>query len=299
MKGSENARMEEGNGYLKEADKLWKPDWDNACPLYEKAAVCFKNAKAYDRAKYAYKRAAETYHGMKLYGFQLKRMKLIPSRSGGAAKSLEEAAKMATLEKSLTEAVELYKEASSLQRENGAHDRAAEILIVAAKAIEETDDGGDIAIQLAKDAIDIYETEDRFLYAGTAFKYAVSVSLMNKQIDEAISILEKQAESNIKLNRDPDLFKTHLSLIVIHLHRDDTVSANKVYQEAIQNAGFDRSAEGQAAGALIDAFESGDQKQVKAITSKQVFTFLDNQVAKLAIHMKASAVSKGGDDDLI
>lgn len=60
-------------------------------------------------------------------------MKLIPSRSGGAAKSLEEAAKMATLEKSLTEAVELYKEASSLQRENGAHDRAAEILIVAAK----------------------------------------------------------------------------------------------------------------------------------------------------------------------
>lgn len=45
-----------------------------------------------------------------------------------------------------------------------------------------------------------------------------------------------------------------------------------------RNGGFERSQEGLVAGMIMDAYEAADQEKMKAATSKQVITFLDNQV---------------------
>lgn len=55
--------------------------------------------------------------------------------------------------------------------------------------------------------------------------------------------------------------------------------------ECIRNGGFDRSPEGSAAGLVMDAYEQADQNKMKEVTSKQIFTFLDNQVI---IYIKSS-----------
>jgi len=270
-------KLEEGNGYLKEADKLvkttmfrWKPDWDNAQPLYEKAATCFKTAKIYDKAKYAYKKSAECFVGMKL--------------DTNGAKNLEEAGNMAKEEKSIIEAAELYKQASNLMRANGNTDRAADTLVKAAKAIEDSDE--DFAISLVKEAINVYEADDKIIYATQTFKYAISLTLINKKYVEALEFLHMQAEAAIKLNRESDLFKMHLSMIIVNLHLNNYKQAEDVYSDAIQNGGFSRSAEGVVSGLIMDSYQQADQQKMKDATSKQIVTFLDNQVAKLAINLK-------------
>lgn len=46
--------------------------------------------------------------------------------------------------------------------------------------------------------------------------------------------MNTQAEAAVKLNREPDMFKMHLSMIILYLHQQDHPAAQRVYQEATQ-----------------------------------------------------------------
>jgi len=60
-------KLKEGRKFLKEAEKLcapsllqlrFKPDWSQACPLFERAAASFRAAQAWDSAISALERVA-------------------------------------------------------------------------------------------------------------------------------------------------------------------------------------------------------------------------------------------------
>jgi len=272
-------KLQEADQQIKEADKLskktltrWKPDWDGAAVLYEKAANNYKNAKAYEQAKQAFKKASNAQYQISIYYT--------------AAKHLDSAATMAKEQKQLEEATTLYEKASMIYRENGSGFNAADNLAKAAKIIEPVN--VDKAMDYLKQACELYELEDKEHYSGDTFKIAISLFLRNKKYGETVELLKNQARVFGKLNQPHDLHKCYLSMIVVYLYCDDSVAASNLYKEFIEIPGFAGSQEGIASADLLDAYESGNAETLKAITNKQIFNFLDNQICKIARAMTIS-----------
>lgn len=273
-------KLLEAEQQIKEADKLstktllrWKPDWEAASVLYEKAGTNFKNAKSYEKAKDAFKKASNAQYQMDLVHT--------------AAKHLETAAGMAKELKQVEEGATLYEKASLLYRENGSGFNAAENLAKAAKLIEPAN--VDKAMEYLKQACEVFELEDKEHYSGDTFKIAISLFLRNKKYADCVELMKNQSRIFTKLNQLHDLHKGYLSIIVIHLYCDDFVAANNLYSQYCEEAPqFMQSQEGVAAGELLDAFEKRNADFLKAVTNKQLFTFLDNQITKIARSMTIS-----------
>lgn len=266
-------KLQEADKQMKEADKFttktltrWKPDWDSAAVLYEKAANNYKNAKAYEQAKQAFKKASNAQYQMNI---------LYTS-----AKHLDSAAAMAKEQKQIEEATELYEKASMVYRENGSGASAADNLAKAAKLIEPI--SIEKAMDYLKQACELYELEDKEHYSGETFKIAISLFLRNKKFADTIELLKNQARVFGKLNQTHDINKCYLSIIVVYLFCDDAVAASKEYTQFIEVNTFPMSQEGIAASELLDAYESCNAEALKAVTNKQIFNFLDNQVTKIA-----------------
>jgi len=275
----EGAKLQEADQQMKEGDKLasktftrWKPDWDGAAVLYEKAATNYRNAKAYEQAKAAFKKASNAqYQNNIIYT---------------AAKHLESAANIAKDQKLLEEAAELYAKASHTYRENGSGSVAAENLSKAAKTIEPV--SLEKSMEYLKQACELFELEDKEHYSGETFKTAISLFLRNKKYADTLELLANQARVFKKLNQPHDLHKNFLSRIVIYLYCDDFVAANNLYQEFVQEPGFSSSQENFVALELLDAYEQRNDEALKKVTNKQIFNFLDNQVTKIARAMTIS-----------
>jgi len=195
------------------------------------------------------------------------------------AKNLDAAGEMAKSDKSKEEAVSLFQKAGALYLENSQPDKAAETLVKAAKMLEDSDPAK--ASQIIGEACSIFESEDREIFAPNTFRYAISLAIKNEQYDQALDLLARLGKINLKLNQMNDLAKAHLTTIIIHLKREDSVSADRVYQE-FMSQGFSSSSEAKAAGELLDAMEKGSDEELKKVLAKQVFTFLDNQTIKLS-----------------
>eukprot|EP01114_Cavostelium_apophysatum_P015201 TRINITY_DN409_c0_g1_i1.p1 TRINITY_DN409_c0_g1~~TRINITY_DN409_c0_g1_i1.p1 ORF type:complete len:312 (-),score=62.55 TRINITY_DN409_c0_g1_i1:58-993(-) len=270
------SKIAEAEQLVKEGDKLttkgilrWKADWDGAVSLYEKAATNFKNAKENTRAKNAYKKAATCYENLN-----------IPFSAG---KNLDNAGDMAKVDRDNDEAVQLWEQAAAFYSENASPDKAAETLIKAAKVIE--DSNAEKCMQLVGDACSIFEVEEREQFAPNTFKYAIGVAIKQNKFDQALEYLGRLGKIHTKLKQTHDMPKIHLSAIIIHLKRDDYVSADRVYQEFISTGGMS-SPEVKVAAELLEAYEKADAEALKTCLGRQAFTFLDNNVAKLSRSLK-------------
>jgi len=256
----------------------WKPDWDGACGLYEKAGNCYKNAKTYDKAKDAYKKAANAFN-----------------QSGitfSAAKNMELAAGMAKEAKNVEEAADLYEQASMLYREQSGSEKAAENLEKAAKLLEDKD--ADKAVQLIVQACDIFVDDEKEHFSSQTFKYATALALRLQKYEIVLDLLKKRIGIHEKLNQAHDVYKMYLSSIIVNLFIDDYVAADRVYQEAIVSGGFSSGPEAKVAQELLDAYEKTNNEALQKIIGAQAITFLDNEIAKLA---KSLSV-KGGVSEL-
>lgn len=107
----------------------------------------------------------------------------------------------------------------------------------------------DKAVQLSMYACSIFEEDDREQFASQTFRYSISLLLKNNRwvtcklkwsvdvihrIDEAIDLVKRLGSIHEKLKQDHDVHKIHLSVVIIHLHRDDYVAADKTYQDAME-----------------------------------------------------------------
>jgi len=185
---------------------------------------------------------------------------------------------MAKADKEKEEAVKYYEQAAQLFREDGKPDNAAETLVKAAKLIEDKDP--EKACVLAEEACSVFEAEDREIFAPNTFKYAVNLILKQDNLEKALDLYGRLARINMHLNQTMDLSKTYLSMIIIHIKRNDSVSAERVYQDMMVQG--PTSNEGRVASELLQAWEKGTQEEMKAVLAKQTFTFLDQQIMKLS-----------------
>jgi len=257
-------RNAEGDNLTKEGDKLitktlfkWKPDYDTAGPIFERAGNAYKNAQNHYGAKEAFKKAAKCFIQSELDFL--------------AAKSLESAGLMAKEMKNDDEAVQLLEESVTHYRVCGNGDKAAELLVKAARWLEADD--ADKAIEFCKNAIEVFEVDEKDQFSGNAYKYAIGLCIKQGRTEQAIRFISKQADIHGKLHHETDEFKSWLSLIILHLSRDDYAAAEKGFQDYIATAGFATSSEGKASAELLDAYEKRNPEALKKCVAKQVFTF--------------------------
>ncbi|GCC27533.1 hypothetical protein chiPu_0005958 [Chiloscyllium punctatum] len=233
-------------GFLK-----WKPDYDSAASEYAKAAVAFKNAKQYDQAKDAYLREAESHQNNRAFFH--------------AAKAYEQAGMMLKEMQKLPEAVQFIEKASMMFVESGTPDTAAMSLDRAGKLIEN--------INLEK-AVDLYQQ------AASVFE------VMMTMLDEAAASLQKEKNMYKEIENYPTCFKKTIAQVLVHLHRNDYVAADKCVRESYSLPGFNGSEDCSALEQLLEGFDQQDQDQVSAICNSPLFKYMDNDYAKLSLSLR-------------
>mmetsp|Transcript_32884 Transcript_32884/g.82966 ORF Transcript_32884/g.82966 Transcript_32884/m.82966 type:complete len:310 (-) Transcript_32884:158-1087(-) len=256
------------------------PEWDLAAQCYQQAAQIFRSppVKAFPRAVDAFEKAAHAHLKNKS-----------PYNAGvcydNAGNTLRDNGGM-------DQCGALYKQASQYYHESDNIEKAAESCIKAAKATTDTDPDG--SIKLFIEAIELYEGADKHIFIADTWRSCLSLMLKNQKMDSAIQLLEKMQRIFVKLEQTEYLRKAQLSVIILKLSKGDPVAASAA-REDYEESEFSFTKEGDAASHLIEAFEEGDVDRVSELVKTQIFTLLENQVARAAAKLPAVCKDVAGD----
>ncbi|XP_042188092.1 N-ethylmaleimide-sensitive factor attachment protein, gamma b isoform X2 [Callorhinchus milii] len=255
---------------LKTSFMKWKPDYDSAASEYAKAAVAFKNAKQYDQAKDAYLREAESHQNNRAFFH--------------AAKAYEQAGMMLKEMQQLGEAVLLIEKASMMFIENGTPDTAAMALDRAGKLIENVNLNK--AVELYQQAASVFENEERLRQSVELLGKVSRLLVRSRRLDEAAVSLLKEKNMYKEIENYPTCFKKTIAQVLVQLHRNDYVAADKCVRESYSIPGFNGSEDAIALEQLLEGFDEQDQDQVSAICNSPLFKYMDNDYAKLALSLR-------------
>jgi len=249
----------------------WKPDWDSAAAEYERAAACFRVAKAMPRAIDAFVRASQAHANLDS-GFFM------------AAKHLESAAFIARDLKEAPKAADLYERASQLHQQDGRPDAAAEALMKGARVLEAVDagSGADLAVR-ACGILEGEEDERVLRVCVETFKQAVALLLRQQQWDKAAGLLHKQSSIHGVLGQPHGVARCQLSALGARRAADQFAAAEADNDKALAAAnGWAGSDEAALAETLLGAFSAQDEDGVAKAVGDQLFNHLENQVTHVA-----------------
>uniref|UniRef100_A0A8C9TRL2 Gamma-soluble NSF attachment protein n=1 Tax=Scleropages formosus TaxID=113540 RepID=A0A8C9TRL2_SCLFO len=286
--------------HLKTSFMKWKPDYDSAASEYAKAAVAFKNAKQLEQAKDAYLKEAECHTNNRALFH--------------AAKALEQAGMMLKDMQRMPEAIQYIEKASTMYVENGTPDTAAMALDRAGKLIEPVD--LDKAVHLYQQAASVFENEDRLRQAAELLgkasrllvrlrRYNVHTPLITMvlwvffpvlvssgfpmtmfvRFDEAAVSLQKEKNMYKEIENYPTCFKKTIAQVLVQLHRNDFVAADKCVRESYSIPGFSGSEDCVAMEQLLQAYDEQDEDQMSRVCNSPLLKYMDNDYAKLAISL--------------
>ena len=282
-----NKKIQEGLGLIQEAEKhlktsffKWSPDFDSAADKYQKAAVCFKVARAYDRAKEAYLKTADCHEKN--------------SQLFHAGKALTEAANISCEAKKYQEAVQFMDRACQLYREYGTPDTACINLVTTAKKIEGAEPLE--AMKLYEKAADIAENDEKLREAVKHLNDVSRLLAKSKKYPEAVNIMKRQIDIYEKVGNFPSLFNIVLCVVLVHLTEKDTIAAENVYDKSFGYPGFGESDAAEAIEMILEAFKNGDNDALKAVTSKSIVTCQDIEYARLGKMLEAPKGGEGLDE---
>eukprot|EP00118_Oscarella_pearsei_P026029 m.309258 g.309258 ORF g.309258 m.309258 type:complete len:390 (+) comp45907_c0_seq1:149-1318(+) len=277
------AKVREGSQHMQKAEKClktswlkWKADYDGAAQAYTNAANCFRNGKAYNLAKEAFLKASDAQ-------FQCNAV-------FHSAKALELAGQMAKEMKQIQEAADLMGRAAHRFRENGTVDTASQVFEKTARLLENVNNKK--AIEYYMTGVDLLETEDKNRQAVEMVGKAVKLMVRERRFEASIAAIKKQIEMYSVIGNTGQICRATVGLVVIHLAREDTVEAGKVFSDAISMPGFGDSDEATAIEELLDAYDSSDLEEMQKITARAIFTYMDNELAKLARSLRPAGEMK-------
>lgn len=256
--------------YLTTSFMKWKPDYDSAASEYSKAAVAFKNAKMLEEAKEAYVQEAEAHTNNKTLFH--------------AAKALEQAGMMLRDMQRLPEAIQLIERASVMYVENGTPDTAALALERAGKLIEPQDLAK--AVDLYQKAASVFENEERLRQAVEMLGKASRLLVRQQKLDEAAVSIQKEKLMYREIENYPSCFKKTIAQVLVHLHRNDFVAADKCVKESYSLPGFSSSEDCVALEQLLQGYDQQDEDQVHRVCNSPLFKYMDNDYAKLSLSLR-------------
>ncbi|CAH1780497.1 unnamed protein product [Owenia fusiformis] len=251
---------------LKTSFFKWKPDLDGAVSEYGKAAVCFKNGKALEKAREAYIKTADT--------------QCQANSHFHAGKSYEQAAMICRDMKDHDQAAHWAVQASNFFLEYGTPDTACSALERAGKMIEPVQP--EKAIELYRRAQDVAEMEDRPRQAAEMAGKVARIYIRLKKHEQAYTALEKEMTLWSGVENFPMVNKLVVAAVLLQLHLGDYIAADKMYKSSMSVPGFGSSEEAMCLEELLTAYDEGDQEKATEVLRRPIIRYMENDFTKLA-----------------
>ncbi|MBZ3872997.1 Gamma-soluble NSF attachment protein [Sciurus carolinensis] len=200
-----------------------------------------------------------------------------------AAKAYEQAGMMLKEMQKLPEAVQLIEKASMMYLENGTPDTAAMALERAGKLIENVDP--EKAVQLYQQTANVFENEERLRQAVELLGKASRLLVRGRRFDEAAISIQKEKNIYKEIENYPTCYKKTIAQVLVHLHRNDYVAAERCVRESYSIPGFNGSEDCAALEQLLEGYDQQDQDQVSEVCNSPLFKYMDNDYAKLGLSL--------------
>nr|XP_044629391.1 gamma-soluble NSF attachment protein isoform X3 [Equus asinus] len=289
--------------YLKTGFLKWKPDYDSAASEYGKAAVAFKNAKQFEQAKDACLREAVAhennralFHAAKAYeqaGMMLKEMQKLPEAvqliekasmmylengtPDTAAMALERAGKL--IENIDPEkAVQLYQQTANVFENEERLRQAVELLGKASRLLVRgrRQALGDLKSVLVDALVPCLKRT--FLQVHLTYQWDLHSCAFWRilRFDEAALSIQKEKNIYKEIENYPTCYKKTIAQVLVHLHRNDYVAAERCVRESYSIPGFNGSEDCAALEQLLEGYDQQDQDQVSEVCNSPLFKYMDN-----------------------
>ena len=158
------------------------------------------------------------------------------------------------------------------------------------------------AIEFYLEAIDIYETEGKERYCVDIFKNLLEIYINLKKVDEAVELLKKEIKFFVNLQQNHNAEKCICSVMILHLSRDDPVSADKFFMENAGVVDYSISEVGRASGSLLQAFKDRDGEAFENSKKSNHLRYLEPSIVRLLRSITVGGGNGGGntegEDDL-
>jgi len=266
-------KIAESNEHVQLAEKSLKKtffkrniDYDTASSEYNKAAVCCKVAKQFDKAIEYYQKSADCYISLdSLYN---------------AAKQYEQIAFIANELKKSDLLFDSVNKAVEHFITNGTRDAAGALLEKGAGMIRLNDP--EKAIKLYKRSIDIAEVEDKHHEMFKLYEHCISLALRLKNYNEAIEFIKKEMEVLDLISGGSEQFNKYLvSLVIVHLFKEDWVSATNTVNQYVNPESAGKS----FVEKLINAYDEKDNDFFKDACKGYLSYGVDNEILKMVIEI--------------
>src|SRR3989338_1376146 len=179
-----------------------------------------------------------------------------------------------------------YKDASRLYLDDGKNDRAAEVLVKAAKSMEKEPNCLNQCVELYKEGIDVSTMNGKYHNVTDILRTFNNFLLRNKMYGEAIKNLETQLTAFRALSQVANERKAMLAIIILHLKNDDPVAAEDALNRFTNDsgpAGFSMNDEGDVAINFVSAFQNRDDSLLEQARLSSTVKFLEGPVSKIAM----------------
>ncbi|XP_006034068.1 gamma-soluble NSF attachment protein isoform X2 [Alligator sinensis] len=196
-------------------------------------------------------------------------------------RAYEQAGMMLKEMQKLPEAVQLIEKASMMYLENGTPDTAAIALERGGKLVENVNP--EKAVQLYQHAASVFENEERLRQAVELLGKASRVLVRGRRLDEAALSLQKEKSIYKEIENYPTCYKKTIAQVLVHLHRNDFVAAERCVRESYSIPGFNGSEDCAALEQLLEGYDQQDQDQVTDVCNSPLFKYMDNDYAKLGL----------------
>ncbi|RNA22637.1 gamma-soluble NSF attachment -like [Brachionus plicatilis] len=261
-------KVDEGNQLLADAAKAMKtslfkrkPDLDTAADAYSKAGTCFKTAKDFQNAIQAFQNAAQCYEQNNSFF--------------SAAKQYEQVGIIANEIKSFSLVYNSFFKSAELMILNGTRDSAGILLERGASMLKTTDP--ESSLKLVKRAIQVAEVEDKNHQIVTMYENAVNLALKIEQYTEAIELVDNSLELLEKIGTSEQIIRYILTVCLIHLSKDDWVSAKNYLEKMKQRFSLSCRAD-----ELLEIYEEKDDEKFKNLIKNYLGYAVDNEALKIA-----------------
>jgi len=283
--------MAAGAAALKTSLFKWSPDYVSAAYAFEKAAVSFKAAGDPDQAGEAARRGASAHSKTENEAAAAKCLEL--AADALLARASSTGAEILAATQDAERAAALLSEASGLYRVAGELSKAANVMSSKAKALETAADrlpkANESRAKLLQQALEAYlgacdllESSGRVAFSLDTFRHALNFVVKAERWADALLVIDRLFPVYAKLNQRSATHKARLSKVILNLKRNDLTAARNAFREGFDDNDYLRSDECAAAEDLVRAWESMNEDQVREVTNRPVFKFLDRQLAILA-----------------
>jgi len=263
-------KIEEAQEHIRLAEKglktgflKWRPDYEIAADEYNKAAVCFRTAKAYDQCKYCLLKSADCHKQAR---------SLFHS-----AKCLDQAIIICKEMNNLQDVRMLAERACNLYQQHGSPESGTATLDKAAKILE--DQMPDQSLALWQRACEVTGIEDS---TRQSTEYACKVSRLMVKLgmyDQACDAIRREIGLYQQTESYGLMGRLAVALVLVQLARGDYVAAEKAFKEW---GNCCDPPEVQTLETLLQAFDDEDPEMAKRALMSPFIRHMDIEYARLA-----------------